>query len=613
MANNKRIATTELDFDEIKTNLKTFLRGQSEFADYDFEGSAMSVLLDVLAYNTHYNALYTNLAVNESFLDSASKRGSVVSRAKEIGYIPGSARCPTAYVDVTVTNTTTTPNSLILPKYSVFKTTVDSVNYNFYTLEDNITTYFNNAYTFSNIELREGTPLSYKYTVSESQRYIIPNEDVDLSTIRVRVQDTANSSNFQTFINQEEILNLGSTDRVYFIKEIEGELYELEFGNGVIGQALSNGNVVNIEYFVSNKEAANSAKSFSYQGSTLLGGIVSTVTKIAATGGVDKEGIDTIRYNAPRAYSAQNRGVTVNDYKSIILSKYDEAESVNVWGGEDNIPPVYGKVFISIKPKTTDILTLNQKEFIKQNILKTRNVVTITPEIVDPEYIELAVNTTVYYNPKTTTKTAPQIKTLVSETITNYNDQYLNSFDGIFRFSQFSSLIDATDNSIVSNITTLKLHRQVQPKYGTIANYNINIVNPIYYSGVPEQCVVSSGIYIDGSTDVYYLEDMPMENDRGVFRIYYIDVDLNKQYLPNTIGEIIYSTGTININGLNITGISDNVFEFIIKPQSNDIVSIRNQLVTIPELTTTVNVIVDKVSSGDAAGNANYIFTTSRN
>jgi hypothetical protein len=292
MANNKRIATTELDFDEIKTNLKTFLRGQSEFADYDFEGSAMSVLLDVLAYNTHYNALYTNLAVNESFLDSASKRGSVVSRAKEIGYVPGSARCPTAYVDVTVTNTTTTPNSLILPKYSVFKTTVDSVNYNFYTLEDNITTYFNNAYTFSNIELREGTPLSYKYTVSESQRYIIPNEDVDLSTIRVRVQDTANSSNFQTFINQEEILNLGSTDRVFFIKEIEGELYELEFGNGVIGQALSNGNIVNIEYFVSNKEAANSAKSFSYQGSTLLGGRVSTITKIAATGGVDKEDID---------------------------------------------------------------------------------------------------------------------------------------------------------------------------------------------------------------------------------------------------------------------------------------------------------------------------------
>ena len=341
--------------------------------------------------------------------------------------------------------------------------------------------------------------------------------------------------------------------------------------------------------------------------------MVSTLTQMPATGGVDKEDINTIRYNAPRAYSAQNRGVTVNDYKSLILSKYDEAESVNVWGGEDNIPPVYGKVFISIKPKTTDTLTQTQKYFIKNNILKSRNVVTITPEIIDPEYIELEVNTTVYYNPKNTSRTASQIKTLVSQAVVAYNDNYLNSFDGIFRFSQFSSQIDAAEASIVSNITTLKLHRQVQPKYGLIANYNINIVNPIYYSGVPEQCVLSSGIYIDGSTEVYYLEDMPMENGLGVFRIFYYDIDINKQYLPYTIGEIIYSTGTININGLNITGISGTAFEFIIKPQSNDIVSIRNQLVTIPTQTTTIDVIVDKVSSGDAAGNANYIFTSSRN
>lgn len=610
---NKKITTAELDFDQIKNNLKTFLQGQSEFQDYDFEGSAMSVLLDVLAYNTHYNALYNNLAVNESFLDSASKRGSVVSRAKEIGYIPGSAGCPTATVDITVSSTTSTPNTLTLPKNTPFSTTVDGVSYNFYTLEDTTAVLQAGQYVFQGIEIKEGTPLSFKYVVAEGVKYVIPNLDVDLSTVTVRVQESLTSTVFETFVRSEDILSLTAEDKIYFVKEIEGELYELEFGNGVIGKALQNGNVVNISYFTTNKEAANGARTFTYQGGSLLGGIVSVVTTIPAQGGVDKEGIDTIRFNAPRAYSAQNRGVTVNDYKSIILARYDEAESVNVWGGEDNIPPVYGKVFISIKPKSSETLTASQKSFVINNILKSRNVVTITPEIVDPEYIDIMVDTTVYYNPNNTVNTANQIKALTFETIQQYNSDYLDSYDGIFRFSQFNTLVDKTEKSIVSSITTLKLRREVEPKYNLLANYSVELVNPIYWSSVPEQSIVSTGFYMDGGTTVMYLEDLPMPGEMGTFRLYYFDANLNKQYLPETIGTIDYAKGSIEIIGLNITGIAEETFAFIIKPESNDVVSVRNQLVRILDEDITVNAIVDKVSVGDSAGNANYIFTSSRN
>jgi hypothetical protein len=610
---NKRIQTSELDFDDIKNNLKNYLQGQSEFQDYDFEGSAMSVLLDVLAYNTHYNALYTNLAINEAFLDSASKRASVVSRAKELGYIPGSAGAPTSIVNITVSNTSSTPNTLTLPKYSAFSTTVDNVSYTFYTLEDNTAVISNNQYQFLNISIKEGTPLSFKYPVSEGQRYIIPNADVDLSTLTVRVQENTLSTAFTVFNRQENIIQLTGLDPVYFVKEIDNELYELEFGNNIVGKALDNGNVVNLEYFTTTKGAANGARLFSYQGSSLLGGIVSVVTLLPATGGVDKEDIDTIRYNAPRAYTTQDRGVTVNDYRSIILNNYDEAESVNVWGGEDNIPPIYGKVFLSIKPKSSNTLTSLQKQFIVNSVLKPRNVVTITPEIIDPEYIDLEINTTVYYNPKNTTKTDNQLKSLVMQSIKNYNDNYLDSFDGIFRFSQYSREIDLTENSFVSSITTVKLRREVQPKYNLSANYKINLVNPIYYSGVPEQAIVSNGFYLAGYTDIMYLEDLPLSEDAGTFRIFYYDIDLNKQYLQQTIGEIKYSTGSIDIKGLIVTGIENDSWDFIIKPQSNDVVSIRNQLVRILDKHVKVNIIVDKVSVGDAAGNAGYIFTSSRN
>lgn len=612
---NKKISTTELDFDNIKNNLKSFLQGQSEFEDYDFEGSSLSVLLDILAYNTHYNALYKNLAVNESFLDSASKRSSVVSRAKEIGYIPRSANAPTATVDVIVSNTTLTPPTLNLPAYSQFTTIMNGNTYSFYTLEQMVTLYNSTlqTYTFSNVNIKQGRPLQYRYNVSEGQRYIIPNTNVDMSTIRVKVLESQTSTNFVTFNNNENIVSATGNDPIYFMKEIDGENYELEFGNGVIGKALQTGNIVVIDYIVTDAALTNSAKTFSYQGSSLLGGIVSTITKTPAQGGMDIEDIESIRFNAPRAYTAQNRAVTVDDYKSIIKSNYANIDSISVWGGENNNPPVYGKVFIAVKPKTGSFLTTTEKDYIIRQILKNRNVVSITPELVDPAYIDIELEVSAYYNSKLTTRSADDLKALIRNTILNYNTTSLNRFDGIFRYSNLSSAIDLTENSIVSNIMTVKLNYEIDIKYGIVADYKINLANPIYYSGVPENSIVTNGFYIAGNSNIMYLEDLPMSEElsTGVFRLFYYSGS-NKVYV-RSLGSINYKTGELDILGLNITGIVDEALTITVKPQSNDVVSVRNQLVQIPSSKINVNVILDQVSMGNSPGNTNYIFTSSRN
>jgi hypothetical protein len=612
---NKIINTTELDFDAIKSNLKTFLKGQSQFADYDFEGAGLSVLIDLLAYNTHYNALYTNLAVNESFLDSASKRSSVVSRAKEIGYVPYSSSAATAVVNIVVSSTSSTPATLTLPAYSSFSTSIDGEQYTFYTTESIVSTLVGSTYTFTNVNIKEGTPLTFKYTVADGTQYIIPNQNVDMSTLSVRIQDNAASSNFTTFVNQELIINLDSESKVYFIKEIEGQFHELEFGNGVIGKALANGNIVNLTYLVTNQDAGNGARVFAYTGSTLLGGSVAITTVTPAVGGAVAETIDSIRYNAPRAYSAQNRAVTVEDYRTIVFRLYPEAQTINVWGGEDNDPPTYGKVFLSVKPTTTDILTQNQKDYIINSILKEKNVVSITPEIVDPEYISLQVNCSVYYNPRLTVKSENTLKSLVLQTIKDYNIDNLNSFTGVFRHSNLSTLIDSTEDAIVSNITTIKLHREIAIQYNTNANYIINLANPIYGSGVPEQSITSHGFYIAGNDNIVYIEDLPTDHFTGQLRLFYFSNIGEKIYIK-TFGSVDYPNGIIRLTELEITGIDlteSPVLELIIKPQSNDVVSIRNQLVTIPDENIIVNVILDKVSVGDPGGGTNYIFTSSRN
>lgn len=616
---SKRIRVSELDFDTIKGNLINYLKGQSEFSDYDFEGSGLSVLMDVLAYNTHYNALYTNLAVNEMFLDSASKRSSVVSLAKTLGYTPHSARSAVATIEMVVRNTTSYPSVLALPAKSAFSTVVDGKTYSFYNSgEVSATLTAGSTYTFSNLEIKEGIPLSFKYTVADGQKYVIPNANVDMSTLTVRVQESATSDYFVTFNPATTLVELDSTSNVYFSKEIDGGMFEIVFGDGVISSSLSNGNVVHLDYFVSNKTAPNGARVFTYNGPSLLGGTTTVTVLSIAAGGSDAESIDSIKFNAPKLYTAQNRAVTPDDYKALIYANYPYIRSVSVWGGEDNSPPVYGKTFICAKPQDATKLTTQQKNDILTSLLSSRNVVSITPEIVDPDYISIGLNVTAYYNERETTKSSAQLKSQVIDTVYAYDENELQRFDGMFRYSKLSRLIDQSDPAITHNITTVVLRRKIDPRYNVSAEYLINLINPIYTEGVPEQAVSSSGFYIHGSDTIHYLED----DGVGNIQLFYhgaADTNVGTTGTITThiivdpkIGTVDYANGIVRIHSLNITALADAYFELTIKPQSNDVVSAYTQIAEIDKDNLVVNVIADKASNGDLRAGKNYTFTSSR-
>jgi len=611
---SKRIQVSELDFDQIKSNLKNFLKGQNQFTDYDFEGSGLSVLLDVLAYNTHYNALYTNLAVNEMFLDSASKRASVVSLAKTLGYTPSSVRSARAIVNMAVSNPNQSPSTLTLPQYSPFSTVIGNLNYTFYTISEYTIIPVNGTYTFTNIELVEGSPLSFYYTVATGQQYIIPNQNADISTLKVRVQESSISDTFTTFTPATSLVQLASDSNVYFIKEIDGGLYELVFGDTIISAGLTNGNVIHLDYFVSGGEVGNGAREFRYNGISLIGGSPIVTTVDIGAGGVAIESIDSIKYNAPRLYAAQNRAVTPDDYKALIYAAFNYIQAVSVWGGEDNTPPVYGKTYICVKPYNANKLTLQQKSDIKTTLLASRSVVSITPEIVDPDFLNIALDVTVYYNDRKTIRTASEIATIVTNTIFNYDNAKLQRFDGVFRFSELSRLIDTSEQAIVSNITTVLMRRKVAPRYNVSAEYTLNLINPVYSAGVPEGAISSTGFYIYGSEEIHYIEDDGVGNIRLYYNVVSTSATGSTKFIVNpTIGTIDYANGLFNVKNLNITGLADVDWEITFKPQSNDIVSAYTQIAEIARDHLTVIAIPDKTANGDLRGGKNYTFTSSRN
>jgi hypothetical protein len=607
---NRSITVSELDFDLIKANIKNYLKGQTEFQDYDFEGSGMAVLLDILAYNTHYNALYTNLAVNEMFLDSARKRNSVVSIAKMIGYVGNSATAPKAVISITVTNPTNNPPTLTLPEKTSFTTSVDGRTYSFYNLDaKTITPTTNGVYTFENVLIYEGTPLSFSYEAKDETRYILPNKNVDLSKLRIRVLEDPILGKYYSYTFADNLTEVNSTTRVYYIKEIDDELFEIEFGDGILGKKPPTGSKVILEYFITNKTAANKANTFNFNGDNTFGGVI-TVTPIeAAVDGAEPETIDSIKYNAPKYFSAQNRAVTAEDYRSIVQKIYPNIDSISVWGGETNVPPIFGKVFIAIKPKSGEFLTPLTKQSI-QSALKNRNTVSITPEIVDPFYLYVDVNTTVYYDVNATTNDSNTISAIVFNAINEYNETELGKFDGVFRFSKIGRIIDTSESSILSNITSITLRRDVVPAFNRSSRYVVRLDNPIYRELNSEDHVLSTSFSILGRTEEFYLSD---DGDGNMRLFYYAGSKTVRVYLDNTAGTVDYDNGIITIDSIYITAAPNNKVSFIIKPLSNDVVSVRNQLVLIDQSTTKVNAIIDSIASGSqAAGSSDYIFTPSR-
>ena len=611
---SRNIKVTELDFDEIKKNIKTYLKAQNAFSDYNFEGSGLSILLDVLAYNTHYNALYYNLSVNEMFLDSAVKRSSVVSLAKSLGYTPSSSIASRALVDIVISNVSGNPTTLTIPAGTSFSSNFSGSNFNFSTDSAiTVSRSVTNTYSFLNIPIIEGRLLQKTYSMVNNGSYTIPNLKVDTSTIKVNVQEVAGSAANTVYTLADNFASLTPSSRVYFLKENDDGNYVISFGDGLLGFAPANGANILIDYFVCSESEPNGTSTFTYTGNAFTNTAnISIVTKSIAAGGSVPESIDSIKYNAPKNFTAQNRAVTAEDYKTLIPKFYNNVDAISVWGGEENDPPIYGKAYICIKPKTGDTLTQSTKQIIIKDIIKSKSLVSIIPEIVDPDILYISVNSNVYYNPKLTTRSADTIKSIVIDIIKNYNTGNLNKFDAVFRESALSTLIDTSESSIVSNITKIQLKYLLTPQLNTNTKYTFSLNNPIYRPTSTQNASISlssSGFKIAGSTDTYYIED----NAIGNLRLFYLTATNVKIYTPSYIGTVYYSTGKISIDSINITqGDTNGKITFRVEPASYDVISVRSQLAFIREQDIEVNIISDKIASGESVSGKDFIFTNSR-
>ncbi len=609
---SQKLQVTELDFDLIKDNLKTFLKNQNEFTDYNFEGSGMSQIVDLLAYNTHYLAMNANFAMNEAFLDTATLRSSVVSHAKKLGYTPRSARAPIAYVDVTLNSSTAT--SATLAKGTRFTTKMDGSTYGFVTNTDLSVTPSNGIMRFINVPIYEGTLVTSRYTVDLNnieQKFVVTDTRADTTTLQVSVQNSTSDLTTTVYTLATDITQVTSGANVYFIQEGADGKFEVYFGDGVVGSAISNGNIVQLQYVVTNKTKANGANLFS---TTSVDGEtdVTVATLIAARGGAEPESISSIKFNAPLDYSSQGRAVTTQDYKTILPQVYANTKAVQVWGGEDNDPPIYGQVFLSVRTKSGVNLTQAQKNSVA-NDLKKYNVASIRPTFVNPEVTKVKLKVNFKFDSKTTTKSVGDIETLIRQTITNYNDSDLQNFDVVFRHSKLSRLIDASDTSILSNTTRITLNKVLTPTLNTVTQYIINFNNPLYnphtgHNSAMGGITSSTGFTIAGNTNTLYLDD----DGNGNIRTYYLVGGTTRNYVDETAGTIDYETGKIVLTDLNITSTSTgNTISIDILPASNDIVSVRNQILEIDTGSVSIDGTVDIIVSGGSSAGTGY--TTTQN
>jgi hypothetical protein len=607
-----KLQVTELDFDDIKNNLKTYMKNQDEFKDYNFEGSALSTLIDLLSYNTHYLAMNANLAVNESFLDTATLRSSVVSHAKTLGYTPRSARSPIAYLDITVNANASNIPSVTMDKGTKFTTQVDGTTYSFVTNQDLTTIPSNGILRFSNVPIYEGTLVTTKYTVDDAnpdKQYLLTSDRADTTTLKVSVQTSASDSTTENYTLATDITQVNATTRAFFIQESTDGKFEVYFGDGVVGKKPSDGNIVILEYVVTNKGKANGARSFS---GTTVGGYsdITIATLVAAQGGAEPETIQSIKYNAPLDFASQGRAVTTDDYKLLVPQVYADAKSLQVWGGEDNDPPVYGQVYIAMQTNSGITLTQAQKDTISRS-LDRYNIASVRPVFVDPVITKLRLTCNFKYDSNSTTKSSGDLESLIRTTISNYNVSDLQAFDVVFRYSKLSKLIDNTDGSILSNQTTVRMVRSVQPVLNSDTKYVIKFNNAIYHphaGHMPE--LSSTGFTIVGdTTNTYYIDD----DGNGGVRTYYITGGTVKTYSDSNVGTINYSTGEVVIESLNVSGTSNSngTIDLIVKPRSNDVVAVRNQIVEIDLANTIVSGAVDTIVSGGSSAGTNYTTSSS--
>lgn len=568
---SNKLKITELDFDNIKTALKTYLKGQDEFKDYDFEGSALNILLDILAYNTHYNGFYTNMLASEMFMDSASLRSSVVSLAKHLGYTPASRSGAFTNVDITFTDVADSPTNVLISRATKFVSKINNQGYTFLnpsaaiaTLQDDGTTY-----KATNVEIREGVYFTNSYVVAglENELFEIPSEIVDISTLVVTLGG-------EIYQKVDEITEIKSDTKVYFLQEGRNGYYEIYFGDGIIGKAPSIDDVVEIAYFGSFLGVeGNGAKVFSAAQVIQNANYTVTVSLsegyTRSSGGAERETAHSIRTQSPKQYGMQKRTVTAEDYRTRLLNSYDFVDAVRVWGGEENIPPDPGTVYVSVKPKTGYVLSDAERKYITNTILKSRNVVTITPKVVDPDYMFLILDCVISHDPRRTAKTTDQIETVVRETIKNYSVVYLDTFDEYFRNSLVTSQIDNSDVSITNSLVDVQIAKRIKTTIGDVRTFNVLFNNEIYHPHTGHESVLSSTTFsmfgVDGCT-LYDKDGRVCVGKNGG--------------LVRDVGSIDYSTGEVILNNVRFDG-PESIIEITIRPKFNNVSPPPGSILTI--------------------------------
>lgn len=609
---------TNLDFNQIKLSIREYLRSNSNFTDFDFEGSNLSVLVDTLAYNTYLTAYNTNMVVNETFIDSATLRENVVSLARNIGYLPLSRRSAKATISFRVSDIGSTSKTATLKAGIVCSGDFNNTSYIFSIPEDFTVGVSNGEALFENVEIYEGTFLRKRFivnTVEPNQKYILPNPYIDTSTIRVSVKNTVEDTTSEQYNYIDNIIGINSESQIFLVQEVSDEKYELFFGDGVFGKKLSNNNEVNVTYIVTNGIEGNGATNFAFSGLIItndnidLSGRVESITTIeSAQNGDNIQSIDSVRYYAPRLYSTQYRAVTALDYEALLPTIYPNIESVTAYGGEEVSPPQFGKVFLAVKPKNADYLSESTKETLLQN-LKKYSVAGIQPEFVDINVLYVELDSSVYFNTNLVNSVG-DLKTKIVNSLESYSTTTdLSKFGGRFKYSKVTSVIDSTSNAITSNITKIKIRRDVGVILNESTQYLICFENRFNVTNQSFN-IRSTGFRINGDRDIVYISDTPNPDlVKGKLFLFSLDDNNNVVTKAKNIGDVNYTTGEINIDNINVSStlLPNNIIEIEALPYSNDIIAKKSIYLKLDVGKSKISMVKDLISSGENVSGSRFI------
>ena len=615
---SSQLNITDLDFENISDNLKNYLKGQDQFKDYNFEGSSMSVLIDLLAYSSHIGAINTNIAASELFLDSAQIRKNVVSRAKDLGFVPSSEACSTAIINLEMKQvrnadgTSPTTTEMQLPRGTTFVTVYDGSSYNFVVTTTKRPTQNGTSYNYNDVSIVQGTYATDSFIFDNqlaNPKFVLSNERVDKGKMIVSVTSGGAT---ETYTLSTGISNITTTSTVYYAQENEEGYIEIYFGDGTLGKSLLDGDVIDVTYIIVDQDHANGASQFALNG--VVNGFTNhAVTNVSpASGGAEKESIESIKFKATKFYTSQNRLVTLNDYKAKVQEYYPNADAVAVWGGEDNDPPEYGKVFVALKPQNSDYLSDTEKSLVTKK-LNDLNMLTVRPKIIDAEIVKILISCVFKYNENATDLSIGELEAIVNTAIQKFDTDNLQNFDSIFRHSNLLKSVDDSNTAVLSNTCNIRLRKNNAIKVGETKGYNVVFGNQLYNPHTGHNMdsggiTTTTGFYVQGdSVNINYFDD----DGKGNLRRYYLSGS-TRLYQDSAAGTVDYSTGKITINAINITLTvnTNSSIDFTVIPSGNDVVATRGNLVDISSEDIKVTGEVDTISSGESSAGVGYTSTS---